>query len=52
MDGFADAEEQEAAGDPVIQWDRLDEVQAVFDDSETPLEALKALYGDRLDVPA
>ncbi len=52
MDGFADADEQEAAGDPPINFDRLNEVQAIFNDSETPLDALKALYGDRLDVPA
>jgi hypothetical protein len=51
MDEFADADEQEAAGDPEIQWDRLDEVAAIFAEME-PLDALKAIYGDGLDVPA
>ena len=49
---FADADEDEAAGDPPIDWDRLAEVKAIFDAAETPLDALKALYGDKLEVPA
>jgi hypothetical protein len=52
MDKYADADEEHAEGDPPIDWDRLGEVQAVFEAADTPLEALKALYGDRLDVPA
>lgn len=52
MDTFADADEQEAAGDPPIDWDRLEEVQAIFDNAKTPLDALKAIYGDKLEVPA
>lgn len=52
MDTFADADEQEAAGDPPIDYDRLDEVQAVMDEAASPLEALTALYGDKLEVPA
>lgn len=51
MTDFADADEQEAAGDPAIDWDRLDEVAAVFAEME-PLAALKAIYGEKLDVPA
>lgn len=50
MDTFADADEQEAAGDPPIDWDRLEEVAEVFANN-TPLEALKAIYGEKLDVP-
>ncbi len=52
MDQYADADEEHADGDPPINFDRLDEVQAIFNDSETPLDALKALYGDKLEVPA
>lgn len=47
---YADADEQEAAGDPPIDWDRLDDVAAIFEEME-PLDALRAIYGDRLDVP-
>lgn len=52
MDKYADDNEDTAAGDPPIQWDRLDEVQATLDDAKTPLAALTALYGDKLEVPA
>ena len=52
MDIFADADEEYADGDPSIDYDRLDEVQSVMDEASTPLDALKALYGDRLEVPA
>jgi hypothetical protein len=52
MDHYADANEDTAAGDPPIDYDRLDEVQAVMDEADTPLEALQALYGDKLEVPA
>ena len=48
---FADVNEHFADGDPVVDWDRVGEVAAVFADS-TPLEALKAIYGDKLEVPA
>jgi len=47
---FADAEEQDADGDPPIDWARLDELAEVFANN-TPLEALKAIYGEKLDVP-
>ena len=49
---FADVNEHFADGDPVVDWDRLGEVKAVFDAADSPLEALKALYGDKLEVPA
>ena len=52
MDTFADADEEYADGDPPIDWDRVAEVKAIFDAAETPLDALKALYGDKLDVPS
>ena len=52
MDHYADDNEDTAAGDPSIDWERLDEVATVFDKAETPLEALTALYGDKLEVPA
>ena len=48
---FADVNEHFAEGDPVVDWDRLDEVAAVFASME-PFEALKAIYGDKLEVPA
>jgi len=48
---FADVNEHFADGDPVVDWSRVDEVAAVFADS-TPLEALKTIYGDKLEVPA
>lgn len=51
MDTFADADEQEAAGDPPIDWDRLEEVAEVFATLK-PLDALTAIYGARLEVPA
>jgi hypothetical protein len=51
MDTFADADEQEAAGDPEINFEKLDQLAEVFA-TMTPLDALKAIYGDRLDVPA
>jgi len=47
---FADAEEQDAAGDAPINWARLDELAEVFANN-TPLDALKAIYGEKLDVP-
>ena len=52
MDKYADADEEHADGDPPIDWDRLGEVQAVMDEAASPLEALTALYGDKLEVPA
>ena len=48
---FADADEQDADGDPPIDWARLEELAEVFANN-TPLEALKAIYGEKLDVPA
>ena len=48
---FADADEDQANGDPEINWERLEELAEVFANN-TPLEALKAIYGDRLEVPA
>lgn len=48
---FADADEEQAEGDPEINWDRLEELEEVFSMNE-PLEALKAIYGDKLEVPA
>lgn len=51
MDKYADANEDHAAGDPPIQWDKLDELAEVLANNE-PLDALRAIYGDRLDVPA
>lgn len=51
MDHYADANEDHADGDPPIEWERLDEVQAIMSEAETPLDALKALYGDKLEVP-
>jgi hypothetical protein len=51
MDTYADANEDEAAGDPAIDWDRLEEVATLFAE-KAPLDALIALYGEKLDVPA
>ena len=51
MDTYADANEDEAAGDPAIDWDRLEEVATLFAE-KAPLDALRALYGEKLDVPA
>ena len=51
MDTYADANEDEAAGDPAIDWDRLEEVATLFAE-KAPLDALTALYGEKLDVPA
>ena len=51
LDRFADDDEEFAEGDPPIDWDRLEEVAAVFASME-PLEALRAIYGDKLDVPS
>jgi hypothetical protein len=51
MAGFADADEEFGAGDPPINWARLDELAEVFANN-TPLEALKAIYGEKLDVPS
>lgn len=48
---FADVNEHFADGDPVVDWDRVDEVAAVFASME-PFEALKTIYGDKLEVPA
>lgn len=48
---LADDDEEFTAGDPPIDWDRLEEVAAVFASME-PLEALRAIYGDDLIVPA
>jgi hypothetical protein len=48
---FADADEEQAAGDPEIDWERLEEVAAIFAEM-SPLEALKALYGEKLEIPA
>lgn len=48
---FADADEEHAEGDPEIDWDRLEELAEVFSMNE-PLEALKAIYGEKLEVPA
>jgi len=47
---FADADEERAEGDAPIDWARLDELAEVFANN-TPLEALKAIYGEKLDVP-
>jgi hypothetical protein len=51
MAGFADADEEFGAGDPPINWARLEEVAAVFAEME-PLDALRAIYGEKLDVPS
>ena len=51
MAGFADADEEFGAGDPPINWARLEEVAAVFAEME-PLAALQAIYGEKLEIPA
>ena len=51
LSGFADADEGFAEGDPPVDWARLDELAAVFANN-TPLEALRAIYGDDLIVPS
>ncbi len=51
MDGFTDSNEHDAAGDPPIDWLRVEEVAGAFATLE-PLDALTALYGARLVVPA
>lgn len=50
MAGFADADEEFGAGDPPINWARLEEVAAVFAGME-PLAALEAIYGEKLEIP-
>ena len=40
------------AGDLPVDWGRVQEVADLFDRAASPLEALKALYGDDLEVPA
>ena len=47
---FADADDEFAEGDPPINWEELDKLAEVFANN-TPLEALKAIYGEKLDVP-
>jgi hypothetical protein len=47
---YADANEDEAAGDPAIDFDRVGEVAEAFATLK-PLDALKSIYGDRLEVP-
>ena len=51
MDKYADADEGFADADPLVDWDRLNEVAAIIT-LETPRDALRALYGDDLIVPA
>lgn len=52
MNEFADADEQEAAGDPPIDWGSVEKVADIFTNAASPLEALTAIYGDKLDVPS
>ena len=39
------------AGDSPVDWDRVQEVADLFDRAASPLEALRSLYGDDLEVP-
>lgn len=51
MDTYADDNEEIAEGDPPIDWGRVEDVNDIFANAASPLEALKEIYGDRLVVP-
>ncbi len=52
MDTYADDNEETAAGDAPVDWGRVEEVADIFSNAASPLDALTAIYGDKLDVPS
>ena len=49
METYADADEATAAGDPPVDWEKVEAVAEIFTNAK-PLDALIALYGTELVI--